>query len=702
MRIVIFGGTAEGRLLAESFRGTELELHICVATEYGASLLPKRENIVVHMGRMQEEEMEDFLAEISPSYCLDATHPYAARVTENIRRACEIQKISYIRIYRKKEDASEFVSVRKEEGTSEFVSVGNVEEAAGFLQDTTGNILITTGSKELEKYKVIPEYTRRCFARVLPTVSVLEKCAELGFEGRNLIAMQGPFNEEMNYALMKQCDIKWMVTKNSGKEGGYQEKCEAALRAGVNILVVERPKECLAGGKDIGEPGTDEETAEKTAAQEKVMNLPRAISFLKQLLPASEAEKRKVYLISMGPGNPELLTEEARKCIQKSQVLIGAQRMLDISRAAVKEAGEKPVFKSYLKEEIAAFLREHTEYLQAAVLYSGDVGFYSGARGMKELLTDFQIQEVSGISSPVYFLNKLGIPWDETLLASCHGKQINLIPLIKTHKRVCVLLGERDRIARVSRSLLAFHMDKVKITVGERLSYPEERIISGTAADMVSGEFDSLSVALFENDAAEDGRIAARIRDEAFIRGKVPMTKEEIRTLSLSKLGLWENAVLYDIGAGTGSVSIEASLWCPSGQVYAIEKKPEAAALIKENKIRFQAENLEIIEGTAPECLKELKEPDCVFIGGSSGRLIPIIREVRKKNPSARFVVNAVTLETMSEISRIKEEFPEYREMEVIQVNVARSRSLAGYQLMNAENPVMIASFGPVSGYLKR
>lgn len=694
MRIVIFGGTAEGRLLAESFRKTELELHICVATEYGASLLPKGENIHVHMGRMQEEEMESFLDEISPSYCFDATHPYAARVTENIRKACKIQKIFYIRVYRKEEDASK------------FASVGNVEEAAEFLKDTAGNILITTGSKELEKYKMIPEYKRRCFARVLPTVSVLEKCAELGFEGRNLIAMQGPFSEEMNYALMKQCNIKWIVTKNSGKEGGYQEKCEAALRAGANILVVERPKVCLADGKNIGEPETDEETggeiAGKTTVQEKVMNLPQAISFLKQFLPASETEKRKVYLIGMGPGNPELLTQEARKCIQKSQVLTGARRALDISRAAVKEAGEKPVFISCSKEEIAAFLREHTEYIQAAVLYSGDVGFYSGARGMKKFLTDFQVQEVSGISSPVYFLNKLGIPWDETLLASCHGKQINLIPLIKTHKRVCVLLGERDRIARVSKSLLAFHMDKVKITVGERLSYPEERIISGTARDMVSEEFDSLSVALFENDGAEDGRIAAGIRDDAFIRGKAPMTKEEIRTLSLSKLGLSENAVLYDIGAGTGSVSIEASMRCPEGQVYAIEKKPEAAALIKENKIRFQAENLEIIEGTAPECLKELKEPDCVFIGGSSGRLIPIIREVRKKNPSARFVVNAVTLETMWEIGRIKEEFPEYREMEVIQVNVARSRSLAGYQLMNAENPVMIASFGSVSGYLKR
>lgn len=674
MKIVIFGGTAEGRLLAESFRGTELELHICVATAYGASLLPEGENIIMHMGRMKEEEMESFLAEVSPSYCLDATHPYAAQVTENVRKACEIQEIPYIRIYRKEEKDWGFTSVR------------DVEEAAELLKDTEGNILITTGSKELEKYRVIPEYTKRCFARVLPAASVLEKCAELGFAGRNLIAMQGPFSEEMNYALMKQWDIKWMVTKNSGKEGGCQEKCEAALRAGVNILVVERPEVRAPGGNRVREPEADKEA---------LMNLPQAISFLKQLLPAFQAEKRKVYLIGMGPGNQELLTQEARKCIQKCDVLIGAERMLEIGMAAVGEAGEKPVFKSYLKEETAAFLREHPEYLQAAILYSGDVGFHSGAKGMRPLLPDFQVQEISGISSPVYFLNRLGIPWDETLFASCHGKRLSLIPLIKTHKRVCVLLGERDQIAKLSRSLLAFHMDEVKITVGERLSYQDERIISGTAADMLSRNFDSLSVALFENEAADESRLETGIRDNAFIRGRVPMTREEIRVLSLWKLQLTKNAVVYDIGAGTGSVSIEAACRCPLGRVYAIEKKPEAAALILENKSCFQAENLEIIEGAAPECLKELEGPTHVFIGGSGGRLLPVIREVRKKNPSARFVVNAVTLETMSEINRIKEEFPEYREMEIIQVNVARSKELGGYHLMNAENPVMIASFGP-------
>lgn len=685
MEIVIFGGTVEGRLLAESLLGTELKLHICVATEYGASLLPEGENMVVHTGRMEEEEMEGFLNGISPAYCLDATHPYAFQVTENIRTACEKQEIPYIRIYRREENASDFASVR------------NVEEAAGFLKDTTGNILITTGSKELEKYRVIPEYEVRCFARVLPTVPVLEKCAALGFEGRNLIAMQGPFSEEMNYALMKQCGIKWMVTKNSGKEGGYQEKCEAALRAGVNILVVERPQENFAEEADFGAPVSGKADA-GIRAKAGVMNLSQAISFLKQFLPGSSAERRKVYLIGMGPGNSELLTEEARKCIRKCDVLIGAGRMLDIAMAAVKEVGEKPVFKSYKKEEIAAFLKEHPEYPQAGVLYSGDIGFYSGARGMQELLKEFQVQGVSGISAPLYFLNKLGVPWEDTMLASCHGKKINLIPLIKTNRRVCVLLGEKGRIAEISRTLLAFHMDLVKITVGERLSYPEERIVSGTAADMVSVEFDSLSVALFENAAADEGRTAPGIKDDDFIRGKVPMTKEEIRILSLAKLGLSENSVLYDIGAGTGSISIEAALCCPYGQVYAIEKKPEAAALIRENKIRFQTENLEIIEGTAPECLKELKAPDCVFIGGSSGRLISVIREVRKKNPSARFAVNAITLETMSEINRIKEEFPEYEEMDIIQVNVARSKKLAGYHLLNAENPVMIASFGSVSG----
>lgn len=661
MTIVIFGGTSEGRLLSEALAGGSLKLHICVATDYGASLLPKAGNLQIHTGRMEEREMEAFLAKTAPAYCLDATHPYASQVTANICKACEKRGVPYIRVY------------RQEEKGGDYQSVQSIEQAAEFLKHTEGNILITTGSKELEKYTLIPSYETRCFVRVLPAASVLEKCRELGFSGKNIIAMQGPFGEELNYALLKQTNSAFLVTKNSGREGGYQEKCEAALRAGAALLVVERP----------GEP-----------APSKAMSLSEAAAFLQSMEKEKKAPGRFLSLVGMGPGNPSLLTGEALAALEKSDVWIGAGRMLDIAAAALSREKGKPVFSCYEKEKILRFLREHREYQRAAVLYSGDPGFYSGAKGTAALFSEFETEEISGISSPLYFLNKLGVPWEDVRLVSCHGQQTDLLSLIREQKKVCALLGKRTQIGEISKKLIEAHMEHIKITVGERLSYPEERILSGSPEDMEGREFDTLSVALFENPSPLAKRVWAGIGDEAFLRGGAPMTKEEIRTLSLSKLRLREDSILYDVGAGTGSVSVEAALLCQRGQVYAIEKKPEAAALIGENRARFQAENLTVIQGEAPECLRDLPAPTHVFIGGSGGKLEAIVEAVREKNPGARFVANGVTLETMTALWGLKERYPEYEELEAVQVNVARSRLLGSYHFLKGENPVMIVSFG--------
>lgn len=671
--IVIFGGTVEGRLLAEAFQNTDLEIHICVATEYGASLLPACPNILVHTGRMDKEEMTDFLSEAKVNYCLDATHPYAAVVTENIVQACQNCNLQYIRVLR----AEGEIEKNAKNGDTEIYYKDSIEEAAAFLNDTEGNILITTGSKELEKYTVIENYKDRCYVRVLPTASVMEKCRRLGFEGRNLIGMQGPFGEELNYWMMKQINASYMVTKNSGREGGYQEKCEAALRAGAHILVIGREKE---------------ETVNQSSFGGKIFTLQEAIPFLKEQFGLSE--KRKVYLIGMGPGSEQQLTEEAEKCLRDCDVIIGAKRILEMCQ----RYKDKPVYSCYRKEEIAAFLKGHPEYQCAAIVYSGDIGFYSGAKGMKEYLEEYEVILVSGISSPIYFLNKLSIPWDAVELVSCHGQQVNVISKIKYHRWVCVLLGNRDSVKQICEKLLELGMEDIQITVGERLSYPEEKIISGTPETLREKEVDSLAILLLENPKPIKKKVVSGIEDDAFIRGNVPMTKQEIRTLSLAKLKLTDSAVVYDIGAGTGSVAVEAALHCENGMVYAIEKNPEGIGLIRENKRRFGVENLVVIEGMAPDCLADLPEPTHAFIGGSSGSLIDIIRIIREKNREVRFVVNAVTLETMAQIEQIREVFPEYREIEVIQVNVARGKALGRYHLMTAENPVYIISFGGRKG----
>lgn len=653
--IVVFGGTLEGRQIAEALSGADINLHICVATEYGASLLKENSNLQVYAGRMDAGQMRNFLEEIKPDYCLDATHPYAKEATENIKKACEDGGFPYIRVLRK-----------EEETTGDVIYKKSVEEAAAFLQETTGNILITTGSRDLEKYTVITDYKTRCFARVLPTLPVMEKCKELGFEGRNLIGMQGPFGKELNLAMLRQVDASWMVTKSSGKEGGFLEKCRAAQEAGVSVIVIGRPEEEKCHG----------------------MELSQVLAFFRERYLIQK--KRKLYFVGMGPGKRELLTGEAENCLKQCDVLIGAKRMLD----GCGQAEKKPTFQSYQKEEIVTFLREHPEYEQAALLYSGDIGFYSGAKGMKELLPEYEVHPLCGIASPVYFMDRLNLPWEETCFVSCHGANPQMIPMIRREKKVVTLLGKEDTIARISRQLLEFGMEDIRITVGERLSYPTEQITSGYPKDFLSGSFDSLAVALFENPDPEIKRAGFGIRDLAFIRDKIPMTKEEIRILSLAKLGLKEDSILYDIGAGTGSVSIEAALQCDRGIVYAIEKNTEAIPLLEANRVRFRTENLKIVEGEAPFCLEQLPMPSHAFIGGSGGHILEIIRAVRKKNPKVRFVVNAVTLETISQIEKIKESFPEYEDMEVVNIQVSKNRALGRYQMMRAENPVYILAFG--------
>ncbi|MBO4952999.1 MAG: precorrin-6A/cobalt-precorrin-6A reductase [Lachnospiraceae bacterium] len=287
MNIVIFGGTTEGRQLAEYLvqlnrkqEKTEAVIHVCVASEYGAQVLPEAEEIKVHVGRLEQADMQEFLQEVQADICVDATHPYAVIVTRNIYRACKEVDVPYIRVRREAEDTVEAGMLTCEMGHAESCNLGDVstgqlqqvypdsiyvediQAAADYLKGVTGNILITTGSKELKAYTQIPDYENRCFARVLPTTSVVEACTELGFTGKHLICMQGPFDLAMNLATIQYADAKYLVTKASGKNGGYDEKCEAVLAAGIHLVIIGRPEEQV----------------------EPVMSLPQVESYLRNRL----------------------------------------------------------------------------------------------------------------------------------------------------------------------------------------------------------------------------------------------------------------------------------------------------------------------------------------------------------------------------------------------------------------------------------
>lgn len=649
-KVLVFAGTTEGRLLAEFLSRQKVYAHICVATEYGGTLIKENEYIKVSSQRLSQEEMQALMQAEEIQIIVDATHPYAVEVSANIQAACQAQGCEYVRLLRSSEET---------EGSEDMVCVDSVEEAAEFLKTTTGNILVTTGSKELHKYTVIPDYAERVFARVLSTPEVAVSCAALGFTGKHLICMQGPFSEELNTAMLKQFQAVWLVTKEAGKNGGYADKIRAARAAGARVVLIGRP------------------------VKEEGYSLEEVKAYLCKKLEIKV--QREISIVGIGMGTLENMTAEALKVCRDAQLLIGADRMLAQVRTL-----NKPCFVSYKPQEIRDYIFAHPEYEKVALLQSGDVGFYSGAKRLYEVLKDENIKVYPGISSVVYLCDKLKTSWEDVVLVSLHGRSANAIAKIKNNKKVFMLVGKGNGINELCRKLCYYNLGKIKLAVGENLSYENEKISFGYAEEFQTREFEDLCVVLAENDNP-DRVITHGLEDGEFLRAKVPMTKSEIRSISLSKLRLTRDAIVYDVGAGTGSISIEAALQAEDGKVYAIEKKAEAVELMRENQRKFSVDNLEIIEGLAPDALEELPAPTHVFVGGSSGNMMEILKTVLKKNPSVRIVINCIALETVAESLHCVKTLP-VTEVDIAAVSVGKSKEVGVYHMMMGQNPVYVIS----------
>ena len=337
-KAIVFAGTTEGYALCEFLAENEVSVYACAATEYGGSFLKENEFLHVSAGRLKTEDMEELFRKETPEIVLDATHPYAAEVTKNIRAACENTGVRYQRVLRPEGEKSETA-----------VYVESTEKAAEFLCGTEGNIFLTTGSKELAKFTVIPDYKERLFARVLSIPSVISACAELGVEGKHLIGMQGPFSTEINEAMLRQYQCSYLVTKDTGLAGGFPEKMEACRRAGVIPVIIGRP------------------------LKEEGLSLLEARVFLAKFFGVSLSQK--ISLVGIGMGAEKTLTLEGKKAFEEAELLIGARRMTE----AVQKPGQA-VLHEYRSEKIAEYIKAHPEYRTVAIALSGDVGFYSGAK----------------------------------------------------------------------------------------------------------------------------------------------------------------------------------------------------------------------------------------------------------------------------------------------------------------------------------
>lgn len=645
-KLCVFAGTTEGRRLVELLADAPVEVTACVATEYGETLLTPRDRLTVSHRRLTEEEMEALLVRERFDLVVDATHPYAAEVTENIARACRGAGVEYLRLLREADALPEGA-----------VYLPDTESAVNWLAGTEGNILLTTGSKELAKYAALPGFARRVCARVLPMEASLSACRAAGLGPDRIIAMQGPFSREMNAAILEAVSAKYLVTKDTGGTGGFGEKAAAARDAGAVLVVVGRP----AQREGLG----FEETAGLLCRRFGLHVRPQ------------------VALVGIGPGSTGGMTVEARLAIREADCLIGARRMLE----AARETGQT-VCEAVAPDDILRCIRERQGVRRFAVVLSGDTGFFSGARRLLPLLKDCETRVLPGLSSMQVLCARLGTSYEDVVPVSLHGRDVDIVPDVARHRRVFALVGGPEGAAELCSTLTAAGLGAVRVSVGELLGCPEERLTAGTAAELAGKTFAPLSVLLIENENARP--FTPGLPDDAFQRGEaVPMTKREVRCCALSHLALTAEAVCWDVGAGTGSVSIEMALLARKGRVYAIEKSENALALLAENRRSFHVSNLEIVPGRAPEACRELPAPTHVFIGGSTGSLREIVALVLEKNPNARLVLTAVTLESVAEMDRLIKEF-HFTDTDVTCLNVSCARELGPYHLMTAQNPVYL------------
>lgn len=660
--ILIFAGTTEGRRLSETLAASGIEHLVSVATEYGEMVMKEHPLVHVLQGRLDAAEMVYVMNVHEIEAVVDATHPYAGVVTAQIRQAAETCGIAYLRLQRE-------MSKIQDANIRWFADHETCAEA---LKEADGNVLLTTGSKDLAVYCKEETVKKRLFVRVLPGLESLKLCMDQGLCGKQILALQGPFSAELNEALIEQYQIRCLVTKESGKAGGYPEKIEAARNKQIPVFVV----------------GHAEETGDSFS---------EVCETLESLLgcPIKKTADLEITLAGIGMGNPSCQTKEVQKAIREADFLFGAERMIRDFSAKIEK---KPY---YLADQIIPYLREKQEQmvgcdrLRAVVLFSGDSGFYSGCQKLyqKLQLLDAKIKILPGISSVSYLASCLGESYQDAQILSIHGRKTeNLAKKIAASEKTFLLMSGIQDLKKLGTLLSGAGMESCEIIAGFHLSYPEQKILVLHPSECETVTEEGLLTCLIRNPAPQKRTVSPGVLDTEFLRDKVPMTKEEVREVSICKLHLQSDSVVYDIGSGTGSIAVEMARLSDSVQVYAIERKEEALALIRRNQEKFGLENITVVEAEAPCGLAELPTPTHAFIGGSGRRMKEILQLLYEKNPTMRIVMNAISMESICEIREVLEQFP-IRKEQVVQMQVSRAKRAGGYHLMQAENPVWICAF---------
>lgn len=762
-KVLIYAGTTEGRELAQELARERIYCDISVATEYGRQIMDEKISpyICILQGRMTAEQMrlkcenEQYLAVV------DATHPFATEVSVNIRESLKGLDIPYFRLGREKipGEEGERQAGERQAGEQNYMArkyFQNTAACVEALKKTEGKIFLTTGSKELSVFCREETIRKRLVVRVLPGMESLQECVRNGLEGRQIIAMQGPFSKEMNLAMIRQYQASVLVTKESGKTGGEDTKLAAAGEAQIPSYIILRPDEKtpvtdmdevleqLRRLESVTDPsrkktqeGQDLFDLYNTKTEEVVYQKVHECQENKEQEKKQEQQRNlQITLAGIGMGAEALLTEEVRNRIAEADYVFGAKRMVQSIKKLCKQNAK--TYNCYLSKDIIPLIENiHENSAKIVILFSGDTGFYSGCEKLYNELCKHKgmgkAEVLPGISSLSVLSARTGISWQDAKILSTHGVEpalwkSRLLDAAKHEKKTFFLTSGMADVEEIG-NLLSSEFAKeewknLKIYLGYQLSYPQEWVRCLTVDELCKlmnrdhndGWQDGLQNSLQENpqdqlqdqlqDKPEEGlyagmlineqpkkhRLTPGYPDDMFIRGQVPMTKEEVRSVSICKLHLTEDAVVYDIGSGTGSVSVEIAALSPRVQVYAMEVNGEAVSLLEENCKQFGLHNVRCIRTKAPDGLEDLPVATHAFIGGSKGNLREILWTLYRKNNHMRIVVNAVSMETICQMQELLKELPVEQE-EILQLSVTKTKQLGGYHMLQAANPVYIYAF---------
>ncbi len=772
-KVLIYAGTTEGRELAQELARERIYCDISVATEYGRQIMDEKISpyICILQGRMTAEQMrlkcenEQYLAVV------DATHPFATEVSVNIRESLKGLDIPYFRLGREKisgeegeRQAGERQARERQTGEQQAEEQNymarkyfqNTAACVEALKKTEGKIFLTTGSKELSAFCREETIRKRLVVRVLPGMESLQECVRNGLEGRQIIAMQGPFSKEMNLAMIRQYQASVLVTKESGKTGGEDTKLAAAGEAQIPSYIILRPDEKtsvmdmdevleqLRRLESVTDPsrkktqeGQDLFDLYDTKTEEVVYQKVHECQENKEQEKKQEQQRNlQITLAGIGMGAETLLTEEVRNRIAEADYVFGAKRMVESVKKLCKQNAK--TYNCYLSKDIIPLIENiYENSAKIVILFSGDTGFYSGCEKLYNELCKHKgmgkAEVLPGISSLSVLSARTGISWQDAKILSTHGVEpalwkSRLLDAAKHEKKAFFLtsgVADVEEIGNLLSSEFAKEEWKnLKIYLGYQLSYPQEWVRCLTVDELCKlmnrdhndGWQDSLQNSLQEDpqdqlqdqlqDKPEEGlyagmlineqpkkhRLTPGYPDDVFIRGQVPMTKEEVRSVSICKLHLTEDAVVYDIGSGTGSVSVEIAALSPRVQVYAMEVNGEAVSLLEENCKQFGLHNIRCIRTKAPDGLEDLPVATHAFIGGSKGNLREILWTLYRKNNHMRIVVNAVSMETICQMQELLKELPVEQE-EILQLSVTKTKQLGSYHMLQAANPVYIYAF---------